>query len=122
MREPVASAAMHEEWRTTEQIHAARERIEATLDGYRRPAAYALGVSTVGPSGAALDTRYPVVNVDEHLLPAAVLASATGYRSGTATVRIDAAQLDAAIEQLAPAEACPDFDHPNLRAWRALRA
>jgi 2,3,4,5-tetrahydropyridine-2-carboxylate N-succinyltransferase len=112
---------MSEEWRTKEEIYAALDAIESSLDGYERPAAHGLGVSTIGPSGAVLDTRYSAVNCGEHLLAAAVLAEVTGYRSGTASVRLDAATLDAAIARLAPAEACPDFNHTNLRAWRTLR-
>jgi hypothetical protein len=41
---------------------------------------------------------------------------------GSASYRIGAAALDQAIAQLAPAEACAAYDHPNLAAWRRLRA
>jgi hypothetical protein len=30
-------------------------------------------------------------------------------------------QLDDAIDQLAPAEACRAYDHPNLAAWQTVR-
>src|SRR5262249_46487859 len=40
---------------------------------------------------------------------------------GPASVPMTPAQLADAIDQLTPAEACADYDHPNLRAWRAIR-
>ena len=112
---------MADEWRTPEAIAMARDAIEQSLESYARPAAYGLGVATIGPSAATLDTFFPVTNAGAHHLPCAVLASVTGYRSGTATLTMDLATLDNAIAMLAPAEACPDLDHPNLRAWRSLR-
>jgi 2,3,4,5-tetrahydropyridine-2-carboxylate N-succinyltransferase len=113
---------MAEEWRTPEQIFAARDAIETSMDGYVRPAAFALGVGVVGPSGAVLDTRFPAVNRDEGHLPCAVLASVLGYRTGTTTIPVDAATFDDVLDRLAPAGACTDMPHPNLWAWRDLRA
>lgn len=111
---------MTDAWETTEKITAAREEFEGAIEGYAPPAAYAVGVGTVGPSGAVLDTRYPVVNCGEHHLPAAVVATVVGHVSGTATYPLTGEALVRAIGLLAPAEACPDYDHPNLAAWRAL--
>ena len=97
-----------------------RDVIEASIPGYRRPAAFAIGSATVAPSGQILDTRYPVVNTDAHTLPPAVLSQVLGRTSGTGTYRLERADLEAAIEALAPAEACTEADHPNLQTWRGL--
>jgi 2,3,4,5-tetrahydropyridine-2-carboxylate N-succinyltransferase len=113
---------MPQEWRTPEALVEARHEIERTMPAYIRPAAYALGIAIIGPSGVVLDTMYPTVNLGtSHLLPAAVLAAACGYETGTAVKHLDPATLTAAIERLAPAEACVEADHPNLRAWRTVR-
>ena len=62
------------------------------------------------------------MNADRtHRLPAAVPASVLGYRSGTCTIAVSPDALDAAIEGLAPAEACTTWDHPNLWSWREIR-
>ena len=122
--QPVALAcdAMADAWRTLDEITTARDALERDLDSYARPAAYGLGIATIGPSGATLDTFFPVTNAGAHFLPSAVLASVTGYRSGTRTHVLEPTQLDTAISMLEPAEACTEMEHPNLRAWRAIRA
>jgi hypothetical protein len=37
-------------------------------------------------------------------------------------VSLDGQRLQEAIDLLAPAEACTAYDHPNLAAWRRVRA
>ena len=109
-----------EQWRTPDEILQARLRIEESMPDFRQPAAHALGVATVSPAGAVLDTWFPQVNTDDHKLPAAVLATVCGYRDSTATFTLTNDQLAEAVEALTPAEACHDFDHPNLWTWRSL--
>jgi 2,3,4,5-tetrahydropyridine-2-carboxylate N-succinyltransferase len=109
-----------ETWSTESEMAEARDRFESAMPEYAPPAAFAVGVATVGPSGAVLDAWFPHVNLAQSRLPAAVLASVVGYRSGTETRVLTPAELEQAIEQLAPAEACTTLDHPNLRTWRAL--
>ena len=94
--------------------------IEAT-DGYRRPAAFAVGVATVAPSGKVLDTAYPVVNRDENFGAAAIIAAAVGHTSGTATYPLDRATLDDVLAAFAPF-AGDGQPHPNIDALQAARA
>ena len=105
-------------WTTTEEITAARERLEDAIDGYERPAAYALGLAVPGEPEAV----FPLVNQGANFLPAVVLATVCGHVRGTATYVLDGQRLQEAIDLLAPAEACTAYDHPNLAAWRRLRA
>ena len=107
-------------YETLAGLQAWRESIEESIPAYVRPAAYAVGIATIGHSGQILDTRYPVVNTDVHPLPAAVLAQVLGRTHGTATHRLDHSQLQEAVAALAPAEACHEIDHPNLAAWRVM--
>ncbi|MEV2275004.1 hypothetical protein AB0I72_05410 [Nocardiopsis sp. NPDC049922] len=107
---------MAERWATKEAIIRAREELEAAHTGWRRPAAYGIGVERDG------GTVFGLTNAGGNHLPAVVLGRTLGHVSGTATHRMTVEQLDAAIAGLAPAEACPDFDHPNLHHWRELRA
>ncbi len=109
-----------ERWTTPQEIATARERMEAAIDGYERPAAYALGLA--GEDGAAAGDVFPVVNSGANFLPAVVLATVCGHVRGTATYVLDEQRLQQAIDLLAPAEACTDYDHPNLAAWRRVRA
>ena len=111
---------MMESWNTVDDLHAARERFEAAMPGYTAPASYAVGVATIGPSGAVLDVWYPHVNTSAHKLPCAVLATECGYRTGTETFMLSTEHLARAVDRLSPAEACTELDHPNLRTWRAL--
>ena len=107
-------------YETLAGLHAWRESIEKSIPAYVRPAAYGVGVATIGPSGQVLDTRYPVVNTDAHLLGAALLSQQLGRTSGTASHRLEPAELEQAVAALAPAEACREVDHPNLNAWRTM--
>jgi hypothetical protein len=107
-----------ERWTTTEEITAAREGLEDAIDGYERPAAYALGLAVPGEPEAV----FPLVNQGANFLPAVVLATVCGHVRGTATYVLDGQRLQEAIDLLAPAEACTAYDHPNLAAWRRLRA
>lgn len=91
--------------------------LEAKLDGYVAPHAYAVGVATIGPSGGVLDVSFPHVNCDESWGTAVVLAAATGHRDGTASYRLDQDTLDDAIEDLATL-ATGDGPHANLDAWK----
>ena len=109
-----------ERWTTAEEIAAARERMEAAIGGYERPAAYALGQA--GEDGAAAGDVFPLVNSGANFLPAVVLATVCGHVRGTATYVLDEQRLQRAIDLLAPAEACTDYEHPNLVAWRQVRA
>lgn len=106
---------MTERWATIEEIIAARDRFEAAL-GWQRPAAY--GIAT----GPAEDVTFRRINVGEHPLPGMVLATVLGYRGGPAAYRITGEELDRAIALLAPAEAYTGMEHPNIAAWRELRA
>lgn len=108
-------------WRTQEELNNARDAIERTLESYQRPAAFGLGLATVGPSSTTLDTYFPRVNAGGNFLPAAVLADVTGYRSGTTSIVLDDATLAQAIAMLTPAEACTDVPHPNLWGWQLLQ-
>ena len=107
-------------YETLAGLTAWRESIEESIPAYVRPAAYGVGIATIAPNGQILDTRYPVVNTDVHMLPGAVLAQVLGRTHGTATHRLDHTQLQEAVAVLAPAEACKEIDHPNLAAWRVM--
>ena len=109
-----------ERWTTTAEITAARERMEAAIDGYERPAAYALGLIVEGD--AAAGEVFPRINRGENFLPAVVLATVCGHVRGTATHLLDEQRLREAIDLLAPAEACTEYQHPNLAVWRQVRA
>ncbi|MEY9928660.1 hypothetical protein ABH926_003299 [Catenulispora sp. GP43] len=104
-------------WETPEKIGAALAHFEGLIPGWRAPAAY--GVACVVPPGAA---RFPVVNRDDHALPAVVLGLVVGRVDETGTYPLSVDRLDRAIATLAPAEAAAMYQHPNIAAWRELRA
>ena len=99
--------------------------------GYVRPAAFAVGLARYASRGedggpaadaALLDAWYPSVNLGENHGAAAMLAQVVGHRPGaSASYRLSAAQVAAALERFAPflAEA---HAHPNVRALKVLAA
>lgn len=106
---------------TLDEINAAREELEASIDGWQAPVAYGLGVGTVSPNGSVLDVAYPHVNGPAHRFPALALAKVLGHTAGSGTYEMSSDQLDAAIATIEPAEACTDVEHPNLEAFRLVR-
>jgi hypothetical protein len=78
---------------------------------WRRPVAY--GIAHEADGRPAVDR----VDVgEEHLPPAMVLATVTGYRSGVRAVPMAAADLDRAITLLESAETGAGSPHPHLLA------
>jgi 2,3,4,5-tetrahydropyridine-2,6-dicarboxylate N-succinyltransferase len=90
-------------------------------DGFAKPAAFAVGVATIAPSGKVLDTAFPVVNLAENYGAAAVLADVAGHLAGTATYRLSTAQLDAALNAFASFEGDGKV-HPNIEALKSAKA
>jgi hypothetical protein len=70
--------------------------------------------------GVAVDEAFGHINLPGgmHGLAAAALALGIGHDGSTATVPLTGDQLMAAIDLLAPAEACTSVEHPNLAVWR----
>lgn len=111
----------HEErWSTPDAIRGAHERLVARAPGWRPPAAY--GVAYLPEGAGEPNEPFPVVNVGNHSIPAAVLGLITGHRSGSATYILDYSSLCRAIRELEPAEAALMYPHPNLYAWRDIAA
>ncbi|MBX6748152.1 MAG: hypothetical protein IRY85_00525 [Micromonosporaceae bacterium] len=105
-----------ERWATLEEIVAARDRFEAAIPGWQPPAAFGVG-RRVGDG-----VEFARINTERHQLPAVIMATVCGHRQGSASYRLTPGDLDRAIELLAPAEADTSQPHPNLWAWRELRA
>src|SRR4051794_18394956 len=108
---------MTEQWRTRDELNAARDRFEQAIPGWQRPAAWAIGRAVDEDS-----TVFERVNVGEAYLPAVVLATVCGHVAGSGSYPLTIEEVDRAIELLAPAGACTDSDHPNLAVLRAMRA
>lgn len=107
------------DWSTPEGLKAIKEAVAATIPGWQPPAAYAVGLSSASSSP---EPDFPHVNAPAgaHNLPGVVLAKVLGHDGSTATIDLTATQLEAAVDALAPAEACTSVDHPNLAAWRRV--
>jgi 2,3,4,5-tetrahydropyridine-2,6-dicarboxylate N-succinyltransferase len=89
--------------------------------GFQQPAAFAIGIATVAPSGKVLDTAFATVNREENYGAAAVLADVAGHLSGTASYRLSAAQLDEALGAFASFEGDGKV-HPNIEAVKGVKA
>ncbi len=107
------------DWSTPDGLDAIREHLAARIDGWCQPVAHAVALS---PASSSPEWQFAHVNGPggRHGLPAVVLATVLGHDGSTATLPVSRAQLAAAVESLAPAEACTDLDHPNLAAWREV--
>lgn len=91
--------------------------------GYRRPAAFAVGVATVSTGGEqekVLDTYYPVVNCGGAPGVAAVLRQVLGHSGGARTYLLDTEQIAEVLRYFAPFER-ERAEHPNLAALHDLQ-
>jgi hypothetical protein len=104
------------DWSTPEGLAAIRDQLAATIDGWRAPVAFAVGL-TPASSSAELEFRHVNAPGGPHGLAAVVLAKIVGHTTGNATYELSRSELAAAVETLRPAEACTTLEHPNLAAW-----
>ena len=109
------------DWSTPDGLTAIREHLAARLDGWRQPVAYAVGLS---PASSSPEWVFAHVNAPggRHGLPAVILATVLRHDGSTATLPLSRSELAAAVQSLAPAEACTELEHPNLAAWREVLA
>ena len=109
------------DWSTPEGLAAIRDHLADRIDGWRAPVAHAVGLS---PASSSPEWVFPHVNAPgaSHGLAAVVLATVVGHDGSTATLDLTRADLEAAVDSLAPAEACTAVEHPNLGAWRQVLA
>lgn len=99
---------------TLEGLAALRSEYSARIDGWAAPLAW----------GVAVGDSFPHVNLPGgmHGLASVALALGIGHDGSSATLALTPDQLAAAIELLAPAEACTSVEHPNLAIWRRALA
>ncbi|RJS45039.1 hypothetical protein [Nocardioides cavernaquae] len=99
---------------TLEGLAALRSEYSARIDGWVAPLAW----------GVAVGGSFPHVNLPGgmHGLASVALVLGIGHDGSTATREVTPEQLAAAIELLAPAEACTSVEHPNLVVWRSALA
>lgn len=107
------------DWSTPEGLDAIREHLASQIDGWRAPAAYAVGLS---PASSSPEWVFPQVNRPggAHGLPAVVLATILRHDGSTGTLPLSRGDLEAVVTSLEPAEACTAREHPNLAAFREV--
>jgi hypothetical protein len=95
---------------TLEGLAALRAEYSARIPGWVAPVTW----------GVAVDATFPHLNLPGgmHGLASVALALGVGHDGSTATLVLTPDQLAAAIDLLAPAEACTSVEHPNLAVWR----
>ncbi|OBF19707.1 hypothetical protein [Mycobacterium sp. ACS4331] len=105
-----------DDWSTREGLREISRRRSERIAGWRAPVAFAVGYDTGG------GWEFPHVNRPGSgaSLSAVVLAEVVGHSHGTREFAMTPAQVAHAIENLKPAEATTDLQHPNLAAWRAV--
>jgi hypothetical protein len=109
------------DWSTPEGLAAIKDHLASRIEGYAPPVAHAVGIT---PASSSAEIEFPHINAPgaPQGLPAVILATILHHASGTRTYEVTVAELTAAIDALSPAEACTELEHPNLAAWRELRA
>lgn len=109
---------MSVEWRTAEEMNAGKQELVDAMPGWEMPLVHGLGLVRSDGGIEFRTTNYPRA----HDLPAIALATVTGHRTGTASYVLDQETFARAIATLSPAEAYTAVEHPNLWAWKQVRA
>ncbi len=114
---------------TVEQFTKLVSEIEAG-EGYRRPAAYGIGLATLalndverpqaGGSATVLDTWFPAPNCDENFGTAAILAKVVGHKSGSRSYRLSVQDLEETLSAFTPFLNDGKV-HPNGVALRQIK-
>ncbi len=89
--------------------------------GYRRPAAFAVGLANKSRFARVLDIYYPFTNLGGDFEAAAVLSRVAGSKTGGGSFELEPEQLDEAIQLLAEGEVGRKPD-PNIEALRTILA
>lgn len=107
------------DWSTPAGLAAIKAHLAERIDGWTPPVAWAVGIT---PASSDPEVQFPHVNLPggSHGLAAVVLASVLRHDGSTATLDVSAEQVRAAVDGLAPAQACAEVEHPNLAAWQGL--
>lgn len=106
------------EWSTPQDLTAAYETVAASIEGWQRPAAHAVGLTS---ATSTQDYEFGHVNgAGEGPLPGVIMAKTVGHVSGSGTYPIGLTELRHALAALAPAEGVTSVPHPNLAAWRRM--
>ena len=100
---------MTADWSTPEGLAQIKAALAATIDGWRSPVAYGVGIS---PASSSPEFEFPHVNPPggTHGLPCVILAAVVGHAHGSATYQLSSQQLAQAVHTLEPAE---DLDVPE---------
>lgn len=99
-----------------------RSRLITELEarpGYERPAAFAVGVATSSGEGRVLDTYFPIVNLGERPVVAAVLSSIVGRSNEPGSYELTREQIDEALRLLRPTTK-DENEHPNVAVLEPL--
>jgi hypothetical protein len=99
---------------TLEGLAALRAEYSDRIPGWVPPVVWAV----------AVDGAFSHVNLPggTHGLASVALALGIGHDGASATLALTPQQLAAAVDLLAPAEACTSVEHPNLAVWRSALA
>lgn len=101
-----------------------REDFKAFVEGceshpeYKRPAAFAIGVTRMSRSEQPLDVWYPCPNVGANFGAAAVFADVTERSTGSGTITIGGADFDRIFDHFHPFTS--ETGHGNIEACRAV--
>lgn len=86
---------------------------------YQQPAAFGIGIATLGSDGSFLDTYFPAPNFKANFGTAAILAKVLNYKNGTHSYKVSNAQLSEILDYFTPFEN-DGKKHENINVLKNL--
>ena len=108
------------EMQSLEQLKEHQDELEKSLDNYKTPFSFGIGLATKGSSGAILDVLYPAPQLGSDPYSCAVLAHATKWDGTTTTYELDKDTLQTIERSLTIALTNVDYEEETIRSVQLI--
>jgi len=108
------------EMQSLEQLKEHQDELEKSLDNYKAPFSFGIGLATIGSSGAILDVLFPAPQLGSDPYSCAVLAHATKWDGTTTTYELDKDTLQTIERSLTVALTNVDYEEETIRSVKLI--
>ena len=108
------------EMQSLEQLKEHQDELEKSLNNYKAPFSFGIGLATKGSSGAILDVLYPAPQLGSDPYSCAVLAHATKWDGTTTTYELDKDTLQTIERSLTIALTNVDYEEETIRSVKLI--
>ena len=108
------------EMQSLEQLKEHRAELEKSLNNYKAPFSFGIGLATKGSSGAILDVLYPAPQLGSDPYSCAILAHATKWDGTTTTYELDKGTLQGIEKSLTTSLTNVDYKEETMTSVKLI--